>query len=71
MAIKYYNLREFAEFIGLPKSTLQKYKLPPHDAIIGRSKGWLPQTCKEWNERRPGVRVPKEKSRWNLPPELQ
>ena len=29
-------------------------KLPEPDVLIGRTRGWLPETIDEWNARRPG-----------------
>ncbi|MGW5514233.1 XRE family transcriptional regulator [Nocardia africana] len=70
MAIKYLSRAGVAERIGVKYDTLNRYKLPPHDAEVGDRKGWLPQTIDEWNERRPGRGQVKNK-RWNLPPDLQ
>lgn len=70
MAIEYLSLPEVAEYIGVQRNTIYRYKLPPEDAKIGDRKGWLPQTIDDWNKRRPGGGNWANK-RWNLPPELQ
>lgn len=54
MATVYLNLTEFAERIDIARDTLAKYRLPPHDAMIGDRRGWLPSTIDEWNDARPG-----------------
>lgn len=50
----YLSRPEVAELIGVQRTTLNRYQLPPHDAMIGSLKGWLPETIKAWNESRPG-----------------
>lgn len=52
--IKYLNLTEFAERIGIERDTLSKYNLPEHDAEVGDRRGWLPSTIDDWNKSRPG-----------------
>lgn len=50
----YLSSTEFAERIGVKPDTLNKYKLPEPDAMIGRVRGWLPETIDTWNASRPG-----------------
>lgn len=64
-AVRYLNLAEFAERIGVAPNTMSRYHLPPADAVIGpinpdgtlprgTARGWLTETIDEWNARRPG-----------------
>ena len=60
---------EFVERIGVKMDTLDRYKLPGPDAIIGASgkratSGWLLETVDAWNAARPGKggRPPKNTS---------
>lgn len=53
--IRYLSRPEVAERIGVMPKTLDRYKLPPHDAQIGaRQVGWKPETIDTWNASRPG-----------------
>jgi predicted DNA-binding transcriptional regulator AlpA len=52
--IRYLNLTEFADRIGIARDTLAKYRLPDPDALIGDRRGWLESTIDLWNESRPG-----------------
>lgn len=53
--IHYLSRSEVATRIGLARGdSLSKYTLPPHDAIIGGRRGWLPATIDSWQENRPG-----------------
>lgn len=52
--IVYLSISEFADRIGVKPDTLNRYKLPEPDAMIGRSRGWLPETVDAWNAARPG-----------------
>lgn len=54
MATVYLNLTEFADRLDIARDTLAKYKLPPHDAMIGDRRGWLESTIDAWQEARPG-----------------
>ena len=51
---QYLSRREFAERIGVEPDTLNRYKLPKHDANLGGRYGWLPETIDAWNSSRPG-----------------
>ena len=52
--IKYLSATEVAERIGVKPTTLSRYRLPRPDAMIGRTRGWLPETVDKWNASRPG-----------------
>ena len=52
--ITYLSRSEVAKRIGVQPNTLAHYKLPDPDAIIGRTRGWLPETIDTWNASRPG-----------------
>lgn len=53
--VRYLSRPEIAERLGLHPDTLNRYKLPEHDAQIGpRLKGWLPETIDTWNDERVG-----------------
>lgn len=54
MAIQFLSAGQFAQRIGVKRSTLNRYLLPPPDAVIGEIRGWLPQTIDAWQARRPG-----------------
>ncbi|GAA1671157.1 hypothetical protein MMUR_47760 [Mycolicibacterium murale] len=54
MTIRYLSRTELAERIGVKPDTLGRYKLPEPDAVIGTTRGWLPDTVDEWNASRPG-----------------
>jgi predicted DNA-binding transcriptional regulator AlpA len=52
---RYLSRSEVAEFLGLKGSpSLSRIVLPPHDAKIGKYKGWLKSTITEWDAARPG-----------------
>jgi hypothetical protein len=53
-ALQYLSVTEVAERIGVAPSTLSRYKLPTPDALIGTTRGWLPETIDAWNAARPG-----------------
>jgi predicted DNA-binding transcriptional regulator AlpA len=53
--IRYLSRPEIAARLGLAPDTLNRYKLPEHDAQIGaRQRGWLPETIDAWDAARPG-----------------
>lgn len=68
MAIRFLTAGEFAERIGVKRHTLNRYKLPPPDAVVGNVRGWLPQTVDDWQARRPG-KGNKADANWHLPPD--
>lgn len=50
---KYLGITEVAERAGLAVNTAKAYgqtpgRLPEPDAMIGRVKGWLPETIDDW-----------------------
>lgn len=54
MTTRYLSAAEFAERIGVVPDTLKRYKLPEADALVGRVRGWLPETVDAWDAGRPG-----------------
>ena len=54
MTVEYMSFTEVADRIGVKTGALATYKLPEPDAIIGRTRGWLPETIDRWNASRPG-----------------
>lgn len=54
MTTRYLSLTEIAARLGITTGALAGYKLPEPDALIGRTRGWLPETIDEWNAARPG-----------------
>lgn len=51
---QYLSIAEFAARVGVSADTLKNYALPPADGLIGRYRGWLPETVDRWNAARPG-----------------
>lgn len=54
MTEHYLGVTEVAQRLGIVKSAVSAYKLPEPDVMIGRTRGWLPETIDEWNASRPG-----------------
>lgn len=54
MTTRYLSLTEVASRLGITTGALAGYKLPEPDALIGRTRGWLPETIDSWNAARPG-----------------
>lgn len=50
----YLSVTQVAELIGVHKSNVSAYKMPPPDAYIGHTRGWKVKTIREWNKNRPG-----------------
>lgn len=55
--IKALGVNEVAERTGLSPNTIKAYsqvpgRMPQPDVMIGRVKGWYPDTIDVWNERR-------------------
>lgn len=55
--VRYLSVTEFAEHAGLSRNTLKSYsqipgRLPEPDAMVGRVKGWLPETVEAWIAKR-------------------
>ena len=52
---RFMDRTEVAHYLGLKGvKSLSRLTLPEPDALIGKTKGWLPQTIDEWNAKRPG-----------------
>lgn len=56
---RFLSRSQVAERIGVKPDTLNRYKLPPPDAIIGdgtaaERHGWTEHTIDTWNAGRPG-----------------
>lgn len=51
--IHFLSLAEFADRVRLSQNTIKSYYrkglLPPPDATLGRSRGWLPETVDAWS----------------------
>jgi predicted DNA-binding transcriptional regulator AlpA len=51
-AAAYLSISQIAARTGLARNTIKVYvqtgRLPPHDATIGRVKGWLAETIDNW-----------------------
>lgn len=54
MTKHYLGVTDVAQRLGIVKSAVSAYKLPEPDVMIGRTRGWLPETIDEWNANRPG-----------------
>ena len=54
MAVEYLGVKQIADKLGITSGALLSLRLPPPDAVIGRTRGWLPETIDEWNANRPG-----------------
>lgn len=54
MPTRYLSSSEVAERIGVVPGALGRYKLPEPDVLVGRARGWLPETIDEWQRNRPG-----------------
>lgn len=57
MLITYLGVTEFAELAGLSRNTVKAYakipgRIPEPDALIGRVRGWLPETIEVWMAKR-------------------
>jgi len=51
----YLGKNEMAKRLGLKDAdSLKGMRMPPHDAVIGDRRGWLPETVDEWARTRPG-----------------
>ena len=51
---RYLSLKEVGERIGTSNPAARGYHLPGPDALIGTTRGWLPETIDAWNAARPG-----------------
>lgn len=50
----YLSVTDVAKKLGIATSAVSVYKLPEPDVMIGRTRGWLPETIDQWNAQRPG-----------------
>lgn len=50
---KFLSRTEVAARVGVKPDTLGRYNLPEPDAMIGGTRGWLPETIDAWNAARP------------------
>ena len=53
MTIKYLSVTDVSKRLGISTAAVSAYKLPQPDALIGRTRGWLPETIDQWNAQRP------------------
>ena len=54
MTIEYLSVTDVSKRLGNSTAAVSPYKLPQPDALIGRTRGWLPETIDQWNAQRPG-----------------
>lgn len=63
------GVKQVTERLGITSGGLLNLKLPEPDAMIGRTRGWLPETIDGWNAKRPGRGVgggrPRKTSDWH------
>lgn len=52
MTAVYLSLKQVGERLGVKNAAA--YRLPEPDAMIGTTRGWLPETIDRWNAARPG-----------------
>lgn len=63
VVVRYLGVAEVAERTGLAMNTIKSYsqipgRMPQPDCLVGRIKGWLPETIDRWMEtrgQRPGM----------------
>ena len=67
MTERYLSLKEVGERIGSSNPAARGYHLPEPDALIGTTRGWLPETIDAWNAARPGRGAGGGRPRKNLP----
>lgn len=54
MSERFLSLTEVAQRLGVTTGGLLNLRLPEPDALIGRTRGWKPETIDRWNAARPG-----------------
>lgn len=54
MTRRYLSASEVADRLGIDRSAISRYRMPDPDALIGKTRGWLPETIDEWHANRPG-----------------
>ena len=52
MTIEYLSVTDVSKRLGISTAAVSAYKLPQPDALIGRTRGWLPETIDQWNASR-------------------
>nr|WP_270538935.1 hypothetical protein [Bifidobacterium bifidum] len=52
--VAYLSASSRSERLGITSGGLLNLKLPEPDAVIGRTRDWLPETIDGWNAKRPG-----------------
>jgi predicted DNA-binding transcriptional regulator AlpA len=51
---RYLSLAEVAQLLGIQYGTVAKYDLPEPDVMVGKTRGWRPETIERWQQSRPG-----------------
>ena len=54
MTERFLSLKEVGERLGVKNPAAKGYNLPEPAALIGATRGWLPETIDRWNAARPG-----------------
>lgn len=54
MTLRFLSMTDVARRLGITTGALAGLRLPEPDVLVGRSRGWLPETIDEWNASRPG-----------------
>ena len=52
MTTEYLGIKQVSARLGVANAA--SYDLPEPDVMIGRTRGWLPETIDRWNAARPG-----------------
>ena len=55
MTERFLSLKEVGERLGVKNPAAKGYNLPEPDALIGATRGWLPETIDRWNAARPAA----------------
>ncbi|MFT4299309.1 MAG: hypothetical protein QM597_06725 [Aeromicrobium sp.] len=58
--IRYLSYSDIAARLGITTGGLGSADLPEPDALIGRARGWLPETIETWVANRPGRGRPRK-----------
>jgi hypothetical protein len=54
MTERYLSYSEVAARLGITGGGLGNLRLPEADVIVGKARGWRPETIDAWNRTRPG-----------------
>ncbi|MCI1935681.1 MAG: hypothetical protein LKJ44_04215 [Bifidobacteriaceae bacterium] len=54
MTQRFLSVTEIAARLGITTNGVLNLRLPEPDALIGRTRGWKPETIDAWNAQRPG-----------------